>query len=318
MAKSKYSPALFEVMNRQRNSGKLSVPKWWKSSGSPSEAGQSDASMPQTPPPQTDSQATGEQAVASPTGADDAAVATSSPVSGSVHRPVGLDGRDGFAPSAGAVDAGSTWLPTVRVAGNRMQVSLSVVQGCVAAGLLLVFLAGSFELGRALAPGPQAGKADALSAALSQKPDDSVLDSPGNVSGKADQATASIAENARSAFAAASGGDQGSAETTGNAGLTPGLNYLVLDGYKLDHKASAEHVRKWLREEHGIDTMLYMSPERYYLISATGFNRDMPDQKQACDDLLEKVKSLGAACRKELIRADLPVYGFAGPLIRRF
>ncbi|MBI4578618.1 MAG: hypothetical protein HY718_02895 [Planctomycetes bacterium] len=293
MAKSKYSPALFEVINRQRNASKLSVPKWWKRLGTASEQPPARAAeTPAMPPTATEP---AQPPTASRPDAPNWPAATE-PVSASESQV--LLGPPEEQPRP----------PVFRVESGLVRISLNPVQASVVGGILLVLLIVGFQLGRGFS-GPAVGQGanDSLSDVLAGKPNPSVLESPDRMgpppTGSGGEATA------RTGGTTAAGQSEG---------LTPGLHYVVLDTYNAGHRKSAEHVQQWLASTHGIQTMLYQTKDNdLCLVSRAGFDFSVAGQRDQCERLAAQVKALGKDCRKELGQAGLTVYGFASPLIQK-
>ncbi len=332
MAKSKYSPALFEVINKQRSTGKLGVPKWWKGLGGSGEDKDAKATVPAGG--EQDAQPVDPQILAETESTESLEPAESRP--GHFAEPDQLPAGslvDAIEAAPVRAFAGSDELPKVqpprpmaaapapglfRLMAGRVQISLNPIQASVFGGILLIALIASFELGRGFGKGSStaAGGPDALSAALKEKPNGAVLSSPGNVEvppPRAGNAAVPAAKSSGTANAAVGGADQ-------SGGLVPGRHYVVLDTYKRDHLKSAEHTRDWLLSAHKIETMVYssMNKDTYVLITRAGFDYSTPGEKEKCEQLVEHFKALGPECRKELYKAELPVYNFKSPLIKKY
>lgn len=321
MAKSKYSPALFEVINRQRNTGsKLSVPKWWKGSGD------------QSQPPQSDDvniQAADSQAVTPiETATDDQlqpatdAPETRLPVVEAVAEESAASSLMPAEPDrigGNAVPSGPSVRPLAPAAGRpglfqvtagRVLISLNPIQACVVGGLILVAMLISFELGRGLKSTgtPQAGT-DEVSKLANSTPNGSVLESPGNTDAPPTRGTTPPGTTS---------GDK-SATGTQRGGLQPGRTYVVLEKYPRDHLKSAEHTRDWLAA-HGIEATVYSTKEKdsFLLVSNAGFDYSVPAEKEQCEQLIQQIKSLGADCGKELMKKELPVYNLRAPFAKKY
>jgi hypothetical protein len=317
VGKSKYSPALFEVMNRQRNTGKMAVPKWWKGlrATENAPANREDGSL----GPAEDSQPAaaaqdllpiehgGEAAEPPSEGQASPAIATASP---------------GNEPAV-AVEIGQSEQPRavnppplLRICDGRAWISMNPIQGCVACGLLLVALIVSFELGRGLSGSvkDQPGT-DALSDVLNQTPNPSVLDSPGNAGGTSSAAKKAPAQGGSANASVAGSVERPSDKTPAAAqgsNIKVGQFYVMLDRYPRDARRTGEHVQKWLASTHKIETMLVPKGGYYCLVASAGF-----DDRGGAEQFSERIKALGKECRKELIKAELPVYGFASPLVQK-
>lgn len=305
MAK-KYAPALFEVMNRQKNTGKLGVPKWWKpAAASPSEAaGETGEVRPE--PTVSDSPldlAPAQELEAGRTAADREPAAEHPPAvqpSGphALRRREAGEGQN----ASDAGEPGSGRMPAVWLESGRVHMVLSPMHAAVLGGVLLIVLLASYQLGRGVSGQvATAGAGDGLTL-LDQKPNPSVLEQPDGRAERAGERSAPLEVADRTDTAPPQ--DE----------LIVGLRYVVLDTYAEKDLASAEFVRNWLREVHNIPTVLMRRKDKSYrLIGTRGFDDSIPGQKEACKGYIEKIKSLGRECGRELGRAKLQPYVFASP-----
>ncbi len=74
-----------------------------------------------------------------------------------------------------------------------------------------------------------------------------------------------------------------------------GNTYIVVQDFKGDARGDAIRAHDFLKE-YGVPAVildLQSGPYRYRLITSTGFNRDDPGQKKQADDYLEKVRRIG-------------------------
>jgi len=302
VAKSKYSPALFEVMNRQKDTGKLGVPKWWKPGSTAQQAGAQD------PAGAAESQAPAAHAVAEPA---DASVALEArppkpAPSFSIARPD--TDSDADATAAGAPSYGSDRLPVVSLESGRLFLVLKPAHVAIACGALLILLVGTYQLGRGMSDGTASAGTDMT--LLDQKPNRAVLENPGARSD-------SPPSRAGSAGRPATGGTETAeavAPQLGDQELKVGFTYVVLDTYPPEALKTAEFVQKWLASTHNIGTVLRERRGKFWLIGTEPFDYSAPGGREKGDRYIQRIKDLGAECRRELIRAKLDVYGFAAPM----
>jgi hypothetical protein len=310
VAKSKYSPALFEVINRQRNTGKLGVPKWWKGLGGSGEQ----PADPDAPP------ATGEepQMAAADQVSDqgqpiEATVAESAPMPRAEPVPAAASREaDEPAEPRPAADRGRRMAgppdraPWLRFDAGRFCLALTPVQAAVIPGILLIVLVIGFQMGRGFRGSPSKGTADPMTAMLNQSPTPGVVESPGG--------TGSPAAPVRATAGPGDGGKTGAAPDAGKADeeLKPGMLYILCDRYPKDKVKSAQFVKQWLWSKHQIATTLRGRKDSYVLIATKGFDKS---EDQKAEEFRLRIKALSGECRNELIRARLDVYCLASPLI---
>lgn len=296
MAKSKYAPALFEVMNRQKNTGKLGVPKWWKGGQQEAEPAvvtdAPDAAQPaatDVPQGQQSQEVTAQQP----------AVSASPAVSNMRLVPAEDLHRDPGSEMAEDAEFSGRW-PAMKIESGRIFVAMGPTHAAVLGGGVLVLVMVAFLLGRSLGGGATPG--DGGLTTMLGTPNPSVLQEPAaktdtpptRASGKPD-----VSRQVPPVQAGAGSEDE----------LKPGMHYVVVDTFAQDALPAAEHVQKWLASTHGIKTVLRQRRDSYWLVATQPFN-----SKAECDPFVQKIKGLGADCRKELIKAKLPAYGFASPM----
>jgi hypothetical protein len=298
VAKSKYAPALFEVMNRQKNTGKLGVPKWWKGGppGQQPDGGEPDPGDAGTAPQPDPSGVSASPAQAAPTTMADAIpsrIPADEPESDSPGKAVALE--QSWPPSSR--------LPDFRMESGRLQLTMSPIHAAAICGALLIAFIAAYQVGKGFS-GSGADKKDAGLAMLNGKPNPSVLDKP---------AGGSDTPPSRAAIRAPGPGAQLPAEAPPappeQEVLKVGSHYVLFDTYPRDHLASAEFVQKWLASTHNIRTVLRERKGRYWLVGV-----DVSGDKATCDRYAEKIKALGQECSKALINADLPVYALKDPM----
>jgi len=300
VAKSKYAPALFEVIEARKGtqgSSRLAIPRWWKSKqgaklAGGEEPGPSPTNVPEAPK------------VPAPPGAEPA-----------------RDLASPLAESAPPAEERPAPPPLLRVRAGRVELSLNPVSVAVAVGGLLLALLLSYQLGRAFgssAPPPLEANlgsqgADEVEEALRQRPDPDYLDVGGQPR---------TPDRSTSAGQTPAGPDPAPSIplpsiAAGASKRAPGLNYVILETFRPEHKNAAEYAQQLLAR-HNLQTTLEPRGNAWQLVSAQGFDYRDPAQKTRCQRYLETVISLGSMCSKELTKADLPVYTFAGPLVEKF
>lgn len=321
MAKSKYAPALFEVINRQRNTGnKLGVPKWWKGLGRTGTSEATDEAQ------QPAGAASASPDIVDTTPESDANVSNTPTSLAGTLTPAASESEDAgvsthAAPpnSEQASAEGSVCQRLFQVEGGRVWISLNTSQAAIIGSLLVVALVISFGLGRMGRPSslPAQQNENDVDRILAETPNSSVLNAT-PLNATPDKAVPAASKRVRTANPAVGSGKPADAASAGQDELKVGLRYVVLDTYNRADRASAEHVQKWLASTHNIPTVLRQTKtgNSYLLISKAGFDWSNPAEQEKCNQLAERIKSLGKDCRKELIKADLRVYTLASPQIR--
>lgn len=343
MAKSKYAPALFEVISGKddKTSGRLSLPKWWRR-GEPAEP----ASTPTGPSEQaggpTSSAAASEpsaSAAVAPVAADTAAtggapaqavpsVAVAVPPRVTVTRPAGAGPSTGTAPSIGMGEPRRPWF---RIHEGRVELSLNPTNALIAVGVLAILMFGVFELGRGLktdggAMADKSGRDGEFAGLLGSKPDPKVMDvgqaPPPSSSGRnaASGAGSPAGSGSRQRTATPPAGP--SAPPTAGAPAqpagapaaavqrTPGMYYLVFEGFKPEDRAQAEQLREWLMSKHQIEaTIERAGGERWQLVGTVPYtsanDRKAEEFRKYIIDLGKQYKAdLGAKANYDM-RAPL-------------
>jgi len=304
VAKSKHSPALFELIDKRANgkgSEKLAVPTWFRPSqsaapgaGAPESATTADRpQQPQAPEMQGPSPA---PVAPEPTGA-----------AGSVASPAELPRPMDEHP------------PMLRVRSGRIELSLNPVNAAVVAGVLLLILFSSYRLGQIIgdkgASNAQAlspGRTDDIQQALLRPPDPGVL----NVRNHTTPLMQQRISDRQGRPSAPKAGASPPAAGSSSAGPKAIINYVTVESFSLDHRKSAEYVQKWLAKR-ALETRLQRSGNRWQLVTTLGFNVNKADHKVARDQLIEDLKSHGPACAEELRRQGLPEYWLKTPFAAR-
>jgi len=321
MAKSKYAPALFEVIRDNKDakpSGKLAVPKWWKGDKSPAVHDASAEKPQQATPPGP--------RLLRPDVVGEKAASTTEPASPSTWR--GRARSEEKDPSR-LENVGCEYPPVIRMNDGRIELSLNLVSAAVVLGVLVLTLFTTFELGRKVAspvtPTAQASRtpdsADTIKAALKLPPNANVLSIGGATALRAERAAGSQSRGKTNVkkwgWQPAVGQPLPSPATLLQEPVqrVSGLNYVILDQFKPDHKNAAEFAQKWLAEKYGIRTTLERSKtgRDWRLVSVEGFGQSA-EYLPYC----EKIRSLGKDLKRTLIEARLPVYGFTAPLAKKW
>ncbi len=323
MPKSKYAPALFEVIrNRQetRPGGGLPLPRWWRST--PSAPQEQEASAPAESPPSCPPQPVSPQE------------SPAAPPGEAVVEPVGAAAlhAEAFRPAAPAGGDESVPRRPWRLEGDRLEIRLRPMVVVVVAGALLVSWVVAYQLGRGTRPatGAAAGGggeeivSDPIQEAMLRPPDPTVL----NVSGPPRSRPRAGGEPQAAVDAKAPSGQAGG-EAGAKAGVVPvagepaaqrtepaaaNLNRVLIQVFAPEHKAAAEHVQRWLETSYSVRTeLIRKSKGDWWLATTDGFDFSQPGDKELCEKFISDIKSLGRECGRELARAGLPVYNLTGP-----
>lgn len=329
MAKSKHAPALFEVLQKnreQRRRAGIPIPRWWKGL---TQGSDSDSTATVTPPPTakqppaTDKrQATAEtRPPVVETKTPPPRPAATSPAT--TTAPAGrLDAaprvrQDAPRPAERRDRAGGS-RPIVRYADGRVEVSLNPIGTIVAAGGILLALFCSFQLGRMRPAAPIANAGTApLSSTNATRGDglDSVRRGP-VTPGSMDLGSA-VPPPGATGPAGTTPSVPGPAPPTGGSprggspGVSPfvmtkGLNYIHVERFHTglpavktveDARQHAEHAQKWLAERCGIDTAIEPITNGYELIVTRGYS--YPDERPQCEQMKAAIMDYGTKYAKE-------------------
>jgi hypothetical protein len=332
MAKSKYAPALFEVIGTRqeaKTSGTLQIPKWWKSKSgqqpatdAPEQVASPEAAAAQPAEVADSSQPTGAPVDATVDGVPSAA----SPSSTETAQPRFWWRRD-----ANNVAEPEAPAPLLRSEGGRVVLSFTPVHATVACGVILLALFTCYQFGRLTrpaAPVAVASVADDLEKTLQQPPNPAVLNvrpSTPTASRQPSRSAARATDAAAKPVAAAAPKPTPEAANVAAVpaaavGETPrrsaSLTYVVLETFSPEDKASAEFAQKWL-DAKGVATRVEQRGSRWRLVSAEGFDCSQAAEEQRCMQYCEQAKTLGKACSTELRRAKLSIYNLSKPLKER-
>lgn len=279
MAKSKYSPALFELIDkgdRRHRPNPLAVPKWF---------GRKPAAEPPAP-------------AAGRADETDAAASAAAERLTLVHP---ADEENAFC--------------TIQL-GDR-GVGLNQVSTIVVGCLALLLLVGAFALGRMTA-GDSGAVANAgiddVTKALQGPADPDAL----KVGRSSTGASRSTAKDSSAPTGAKPGEADKAMTDAPTANREPGVNYVVIETFRTDHRKSGEVVRDWIKKEYGLDATLERVGDRLGLVTTLGFDYKEPGQKERCEDFLKQVKELSEDAAKELSAKGLPVYRLLSPYPKQY
>jgi hypothetical protein len=259
MNKRKQSPALFELIGKNKksqSSDQLALPKWWKSD--------QQSAQPEEKREQTDqeSASTSDSTGSSPQEAPEPQeTTTQTSPSREPVRP----------PSASPPPTAGPNPPMASLDHGRLNLSLTPVTTAVVAGLILLALVASYQLGSMgssesdqVASKAQDSAAD-VSKDMGMAANDEVLD--------VDQQR-QTPRNVESAAQNPGGQTAQQASAGGNAGMDSwreGWYYVWMETFDQQHLSNAKRAQQWF-SEHGVDTWREkMESGKWRLISRKGF-----------------------------------------------
>jgi len=300
MSKSKHAPALFELIDSRstrKGSDKLAVPKWFKRS----------ETQPAPPEESTGTDPTSESTASAP------AVRSSAAGTGAPFHSVARSAEH----TTGQADR----TPVFQLENGRLVLSLNPINASIAGGIILLVILSSFLIGQSTGSGggdiqaPAAvddiqqalkkpAKPDLLKVGGNPPPDSrsgSTKDQPAQTAGQTQEKPTPRPER-----------------SAGPPEREPGINYVVIESFKQEHKKSAEHVKQWLQENYGLETTLERSGDYWRLVTVLGFDYREAGQKEACQKFLDDLKALGDTCARELSGKGLAVYRLSGPFAQNF
>jgi len=204
------------------------------------------------------------------------------------------------------------------MANGRLRFSLNPTSLAVVAGVLLLVLFATYQLGRGLGPVPPPTAAEvaadqSLQDALAQTPDPSVLKAGSSSSGTS---LAALSGQARPGVEKSPAGTAQEEVVQGSGNSVerqPGMNYVVVESFSLDHLESAQFVQKWLAAKYGLHVTLNKKDGRWVLLSIAGF-----ENRAQYEPYIENILSFGNQCGADLAKAGLPVYKLAAPFAVRW
>lgn len=297
MAKSKYAPALFEVINSQRKeSERLAVPKWFKRAQMAAH-GVTERSGPETGRSEAHGHEGGE--VAKPAAGGSLAAGESADESS--------QGTDSPRPTV----AWHGKLPLVHLGSDGVAMFFNPMNVAVTAGVLVLALFVSFLAGMAVQSRskPVAADPNGIEALQGQPKTPGVL---GTADGSARSAAKPITD--RPSTSAPASDPRGSGSTADASRHEAGVNLVLIETFGLDHKKSAEAVKEWLESEYDLETRLERSTKGWRLLTVKGFDYREPNAEQLARQFCDQLKEAGDQCAKDLAKKKLPVYRLNSPM----
>ncbi len=300
MSKSKHAPALFELIDSRstrKGSDKLAVPKWFKRS----------EAQPAPPPESTAPDPASEEAAAAP------AVRSSAACDGMPPGPAPrtVENTTGQANRA----------PIFQFEDGRLLLSLNPINASIAGGIILLVILSSFLIGQSTGSSGRDVQApaavDDIQHALKQPAKPDLLKVGGNPPPDV-RSSSTKDQSAQTAGQTQEKPTPRPERTAGTPEREPGINYVVIESFKQEHKKSAEHVRQWLQENYGLETTMERSGDYWRLVTVLGFDYREAGQKEACQKFLNDLKALGDTCARELSGKGLAVYRLSGPFAQNF
>ncbi len=305
MAKSKYAPALFEVIQNRsasKSSG-LPVPKWWKSGT----AAQEDQSPAQEQP---------EEAPAPP----EPAVQREPQVVRPEPAPVRVAVPPRIVPASPpeAPDGVPERAPFFRLNSGRVELSMTPTNAAVIIGTTLLLVIGFYYVGQ------NRGRAALAAADLAAKKADPLAEALNKPANPAALKVAAPAPRTSTPPRPAVNPPAPRQASTPQTRVPPALptpptetatprgasdTYIVLETFGADDGPSAEFAQKWLAARQ-LGTVLEKKGSRWRLVSTVGF---APGEEQKLQQYIETVKTVGRECARDMGRAKLQVYLFTSP-----
>lgn len=321
MPKSKYAPALFEVIsNKQqenKQAGRLSLPKWWKPAR-PSSPEAPQGSAGPAPAATTPSAMVPEPANPEVV-AESAAPPANTPASVETYDPPVADSPRESGNLGLEIESENA--PIVRVSGTRLVLSLNALTATIVGGALVLALFASYQIGHKVGKGSAqtaalAGPGDSLEKALQQPPNPSVLKAPvtpPNRMGLADTLPKQTPPKpAPEPVKPAVQPPPAAVPAPPTPALQRGAIHVVLETFQPTDREAAEFAKTWF-ESKGIPTTLETKGRSFRLVSVAGFDYTTPTGEQEVAQLIQKVTELGRSCGRALAAAKLPVYTFRKP-----
>ena len=313
MAKSKHAPALFEVIKsqeqqRKQDSGRLALPKWWRSGGGegdePVDVEGEEAEATGVAEPEV---VVADREAAVPVVEPQPAPRKPAPVLEVPATPTTPVPRAAIPISgggAGGIDRDDDGLlepaPWIGVRSGRLEISLTLINAVVVAGGILLALLCSYQVGARFG-GPEPA---VTSGEEAETPDSSLLD-VGSQEGAGETNTGSDGSRA----------GLGPLSPAGDAARSPGLNYVLVQGFKPEHEDDAWHAQQWLAEQGVATTVERARGNRgWLLITVEGFDYS-EDLAQRWE---ERIQNLGQLY-KDAYKGKREIrYDFRAPLVQRW
>jgi len=303
VAKSKDSPALLEIIQRERQrQGRvnLAIPKWWRSDTGGRAQGLP-VSEPEAPPPELDPSVAPEgrsvRSSISPAGAGTRRSAWPTRAREVLRRPGQWLAQLGATRSMKATEPPETTGRLLWYADGRVHFSLNVVSVVVAlCGIVLIGFA-SWQLGVKYGLAEAAARYKIAGAAVDEieqvrrgEPNPAVLVDPAKGISKLPAA--------RQPSRTAANRPVQAAPRREPFRRTPGLNYIIVQYFSQKNRdawADASDAKAFLAD-HGIETVIEPTREGCRLVAKTrGFNFKNPKDRAECDRLVRRIQKLGEA-----------------------
>lgn len=327
MAKSKYAPALFEVISSkdEKPSGKLSLPKWWRSKPTAASESQPAAGLQENPSSPAPAAPYGEDQPAQPVdGPADASPAdpqlnlAMAPATVPEVQPAPVPARPS---SISASELTDDPPPIFRVRDGRFELSLNTTNLAVATGILVICLFFAYQVGRGLGGSPSVGsevakKTDDLDAVRKGPATPAVLNIPApspaeSRSGRSSAQAASPGTAVKPRAVAPPPAAPRSANTPAQVAppaapaaaptpgqRIPGLTYVILETLDRKDRAEAEQLQQWLKSKN-IETTIEPLGERLQLVSTQGFDYNNSTDRLKYEEFREIIKGLGKNYKAE-------------------
>ncbi len=311
MPKSKHAPALFELIDQKQKAprtGRLELPRWWKRGqqgqvDKPDE-GKVEPTEPAPAAPETPVHAVTEAPSAEPPAAAEvkptefhSPAALRTPTSGSAI--TAEETRDVSSPGSERI---------VRVDHGRLNFSLNYVNIAVLAFGLLVVVLISILIGSKMGGGATdtptlPGQMETMG---SLELDEAIPGTPRpqtlEVGPRSDRETRQLPGTAERSITPPAAG--------GQPGRVSGRNYVVIEGFQLQHREEAEAAREWLKSQGVLSTLERTDKGRLVLISVDGFSGE-----SSAKPFIDKIKELGKKYKQEF--AGKAQYSFHAPYVTR-
>jgi len=299
VGKSKYAPALFEVIDTgksEKTSGKLALPKWWKSKQDapqievekPESAIDSSEEMPTEVQPSSTLE-TELSEIVTPEQPDPVVSETS--------------------PTAPPDEETSPMeRPIITLDSGRLEISLNPVSSFITVCVLVLALVASYQFGKMAAPIESGYESvqtadtstGGLDDVINQRPNADVLNlgSKNNSSNQVAGGQNHVRANNKSS--------EGTSTGTDDDTRIPGKIYVVIESFKPEHYENAVHAQTWLAENKNVMTSLEKKGDRWVLISTKGF-----DRKKDAEPFVNGIKVLGKEYKQTF--GGKVLHDFRGP-----
>lgn len=335
MPKSKYAPALFEVMDSgkdQKSASRLHVPNWWGRGKREKPADSPESGTPETAAAAPSAPEGAEPVTrphVSPSSSPDAAVSARPAVEPIQAAPAVEEPKPPVRPMTAAPEGteGGDRPPILRVEEGRVELSLTSINALVGAGILLLLIFVAFQLGQlrtgsdpvAVNTGEPTPELEELQKGpqqpgVLQPPPPPVESSQGSATG----GSRAVAPGATNSGNPAETPGQATPETSGGQAdtRTAGLNYVYVESFKPEHKQYAEHAQAWLRTKN-VETLLLRADNGWWqLVSNQGYDSARTGELRRAEEQREAIKSLGREYKQEY--GTRVLYNFRDPAIRKF